>query len=1072
MEDPGLVRSIISSLDDPTCSLPEVLNTLSEILTFADELPLDCVCDPHLIGTLCKKLAHSNDTATLLPLLRCMVPLIHHEMAGLFLCLHDNFCARLGSILASTDSADVAEAELQLISAMIDKRPRNVIEAIDITRFFSFLPTFSRIDQRSCLRLMEKVTDHAVHPVWADHITDLLPWIRSDDTATRHAALSTFCSVAMGLPVEQMRPDTAQYAIDMINSDETDDVVRRLLGVIEQLSKRPDIVKVLIDRPLDFKKLLIDRQDSGIVEHALIVMERIFPENKLPACLWETPPAVRRDAVPFVSGIVPIMITLLMRNTKSDRMALKILAASSTIVTVEPNEELLMMFLKLAGRPGNVSFVLAIVERMQDKTMVCRTGLFHALQQATIPANQREWGQHVLHDLKRKCDGLKRKIPREVSKAKDLNTILAYLEKENVRPFELWDSDLLEKCCVLLSKMKRGDCGDLRRLEALANEMLDYFSIEKKRTKGEIVAFRRATVKFVLKGPGGDLGKCSFPIFADFSCVEGWYNLQYSPGIRDNFLATVSDDPFLKSMMDFENVFASAPVFSVLARAFKVDGYKKCSFKVDGKQFSVFDSFTDMMRFSLAKERKLQRRKFNVEIIETDVSRVPFSIHRFEDPKCLPVLKVLKEILRCAPEQFHYNEHFVSLVSSRLTDPLEALTLRSPAVQLVYSFRELFPFRLRLDVFKMTGLDPVNGVNAICDHVEAHITPKLELPAIRFSVSREGLFEKACFLLGRIGAGKFRFQFSFQDEPGFGEGPLQEFFTCLCHDFCKRDLKLWRDNFLVESQFAVYDGGLFPAVTADNGLLQILGFLCGKALLLDKVISIPFHPMFFKMVCGGKVKLKDVDPVLAKSLSVKEGLYDLPFVYPGTNVELKRGGADIEVTARNVNEYISLIESFTCGPVMANKISYFVKAFETCVHVEALKLFSYDEIVTAICGSEPKLTIEDLRKYVKLEHGYDSNSPEITSLFEIISEMNADEQRLFVKFVTGSQRLPFGGLEFLKPPLTIARRVDATAMEDECLPSVMTCTNYFKLPAYSSKEIMKTKILQAIYECQDTFQLS
>jgi E3 ubiquitin-protein ligase TRIP12 len=126
-----------------------------------------------------------------------------------------------------------------------------------------------------------------------------------------------------------------------------------------------------------------------------------------------------------------------------------------------------------------------------------------------------------------------------------------------------------------------------------------------------------------------------------------------------------------------------------------------------------------------------------------------------------------------------------------------------------------------------------------------------------------------------------------------------------------------------------------------------------------------------------------------------------------------------------------------------------------------------------IAGEDVAITMEDLRQYVKLEHGYGSRSREIEDFFEIVAEMSGDDKRLLLQFVTGCGRLPNGGLAALHPPLTIAKRVPENGSSpDECLPSVMTCTNYLKLPAYSRKEIMKQKILQAITECRDTFLLS
>jgi E3 ubiquitin-protein ligase TRIP12 len=43
---------------------------------------------------------------------------------------------------------------------------------------------------------------------------------------------------------------------------------------------------------------------------------------------------------------------------------------------------------------------------------------------------------------------------------------------------------------------------------------------------------------------------------------------------------------------------------------------------------------------------------------------------------------------------------------------------------------------------------------------------------------------------------------------------------------------------------------------------------------------------------------------------------------------------------------------------------------------------------------------------------------------------------------------------------------------DGDLPSVMTCANYLKLPPYSTKTVMQTRLLFAIREGQGSFDLS
>lgn len=53
--------------------------------------------------------------------------------------------------------------------------------------------------------------------------------------------------------------------------------------------------------------------------------------------------------------------------------------------------------------------------------------------------------------------------------------------------------------------------------------------------------------------------------------------------------------------------------------------------------------------------------------------------------------------------------------------------------------------------------------------------------------------------------------------------------------------------------------------------------------------------------------------------------------------------------------------------------------------------------------------VASLTEACRCDHGYTPQSRTIRHLFEVMSEFDEEERRLFVKFVTGSPRLPVGG---------------------------------------------------------------
>ncbi len=107
-----------------------------------------------------------------------------------------------------------------------------------------------------------------------------------------------------------------------------------------------------------------------------------------------------------------------------------------------------------------------------------------------------------------------------------------------------------------------------------------------------------------------------------------------------------------------------------------------------------------------------------------------------------------------------------------------------------------------------------------------------------------------------------------------------------------------------------------------------------------------------------------------------------------------------------------------------------------------------------------------------------------------MSEYDAPARRAYLQFITGSPKLPIGGMLYillyvpcidsspagfrgLNPPLTVVRKPhEAPLTADDYLPSVMTCVNYLKLPEYSRKEVMREKLRIAMQEGVGSFHLS
>ncbi len=282
-------------------------------------------------------------------------------------------------------------------------------------------------------------------------------------------------------------------------------------------------------------------------------------------------------------------------------------------------------------------------------------------------------------------------------------------------------------------------------------------------------------------------------------------------------------------------------------------------------------------------------------------------------------------------------------------------------------------------------------------------------------------------------------------------------------------------------------------------------------------MDIPLNHALLRRALGAPLSLYDVREIdadlgntlekLANAAAVAAGgpafvdgvaVEDLCLTYQVPGFPLYNLGVpdNTPVTSSNLNEYVKAVVDATVGSGIDAQLDAFSSAFCEVFDITQLRAFSPEEIDMLLCGTTEAWTPESLADVIKFDHGYTTQSPAAQHLLAVLGEMDATEQRRFLRFVTGSPRLPPGGLAALQPRLTVVRKHSgggggeqgasapslgpslgslgplAQHAADADLPSVMTCANYIKLPPYSSKEVLKARIMFVIHEGQGSFDLS
>ena len=110
-------------------------------------------------------------------------------------------------------------------------------------------------------------------------------------------------------------------------------------------------------------------------------------------------------------------------------------------------------------------------------------------------------------------------------------------------------------------------------------------------------------------------------------------------------------------------------------------------------------------------------------------------------------------------------------------------------------------------------------------------------------------------------------------------------------------------------------------------------------------------------------------------------------------------------------------------------------------------------------NGRPVIDVDELRAYCVYQSSskaFGEAHVTVVWLWKLAREMGVSQRRALLLFFTGSSRIPLDGFD---PPLNVTEGAD---MREDSLPRAHTCFNQLVLPAYSSYQVMRDKILFAI----------
>jgi len=245
----------------------------------------------------------------------------------------------------------------------------------------------------------------------------------------------------------------------------------------------------------------------------------------------------------------------------------------------------------------------------------------------------------------------------------------------------------------------------------------------------------------------------------------------------------------------------------------------------------------------------------------------------------------------------------------------------------------------------------------------------------------------------------------------------------------------------------------------------------GIALRTRNPLALDLPALFFKQVVREPLRLRDLLDVDYSTVTSLESIARMDratfeaSVYEcwdtalsdGSRVELKPGGSSLPVAFDERLEFVEAVERCRLRE-SERQCAAVRRGLVEIIPSPLLSLMCSEELAVRACG-HPDIDLDLLRRHTQYRGGCSATDTHILLFWRVLESFNTTERRLFLRFTWGREVLPPED-QLASEELKIF--AFPSPDPDSQLPVAETCFFILKLPAYSSLEIARQKLLYAI----------
>lgn len=163
------------------------------------------------------------------------------------------------------------------------------------------------------------------------------------------------------------------------------------------------------------------------------------------------------------------------------------------------------------------------------------------------------------------------------------------------------------------------------------------------------------------------------------------------------------------------------------------------------------------------------------------------------------------------------------------------------------------------------------------------------------------------------------------------------------------------------------------------------------------------------------------------------------------------------VTKANREQFVRAYAKWVLEEDVRAQYEAFERGFHSVLDRRVLDDLQFrPEELELLCVGSDTLDFQALEEAARYDDGFRPDSRAVRWFWNVVHSLSVDDKRRFLRFVTGTDRVPIRGLRDVR--LVISRN----GSEPERLPSAHTCFDHLLLPDYPSEEKLRERLMIAL----------